>query len=147
MKTSRAFATVAAQLADPAVITDPQGRVEWINAAFTDLCGYTLAEMKGRKPGHLLQGPATDATAAAELRAAVHEQRSTSAELINYHKNGRPYAVWISLNPLHDRTGRLVGYMAVERETSRLHHELRRLETEVAELYDILCRVGATQAA
>lgn len=147
MKTPRTFAKVATQLADPAVITDPQGRVEWINAAFTAMCGYTLAEMKGRKPGHLLQGPDTDPEAVAELRSAVREHRSASVELVNYRKNGEPYAVWITINPLHDRTGRLIGFMAIERETSRLFRELRRLENEVADLYSIVCRVGAGQAA
>jgi PAS domain S-box-containing protein len=147
MKPPRAFATVANQLADPAVITDPQGRVEWINPAFTDMCGYTLAELKGRKPGHLLQGPDTDPETVAELRRAIRERCGVSVELINYRKNGEPYAVWITLNPLHDRTGQLVGYMAVERETSLRLRELRRLENEVADLYAIVCHVGAGQAA
>lgn len=147
MKPPRAFATVATQLADPAVITDPQGRVEWINAAFADMCGYTLAELKGRKPGHLLQGPDTDPETVAELSRAIRQCRGVSVELINYRKNGDPYAVWITLNPLHDRSGQLVGYMAVERETSLRLRELRRLENEVADLYDVLCRVGAGQAA
>ena len=147
MKTPRAFATVATQLADPTVITDPEGRVVWINPAFTTLCGYTLTEMKGRKPGHLLQGPASDPEAIAELRQAIREQRTASVELINYHKNGAPYAVWITVNPLQDRSGEHIGFMAIERETSRLQRELRRLENEVAELYGVLCRLGGRQPA
>jgi PAS domain S-box-containing protein len=147
MKTPRALATLAAQLADPAIITDQQGNAVWINSAFTDLCGYTLAEMKGRKPGHLLQGPDSDPATVAELRRAVREQRRASVELVNYRKNGEPYAVWITLNPLHDRTGRHLGFMAVERETSLRLRELRRLENEVTDLYGILCRVGVGQAA
>lgn len=147
MKPPRAFATVANQLADPVVITDPQGRVEWVNEPFTALCGYTPAELKGRKPGDLLQGPATDPEAVSALRRAVRLARPLSVELINYHKNGEPYSVWISLNPLRDHAGGLVGFMAIERETSSLHRELRRLETEVTELYAIVCHVCADQAA
>lgn len=147
MKPPRAIATLATQLADPAVLTDPEGRVTWINSAFTRLCGYTLPELRGRKPGHLLQGPATDPVAVAKLRSALHQHRAASVELVNYRKNGEPYAVWISLNPLHDRTGQLVGFMAIERETSHLHRELRRLETEVAELYAAVCHACTGHAA
>ena len=33
------------------VVTDPAGRVLWINAAFTQLCGYGVEELRGRTPG------------------------------------------------------------------------------------------------
>src|SRR5688572_20794536 len=42
------------------VVTSPEGLVEWVNPAFTEMCGYTLDELRGRKLGPLLQGAATD---------------------------------------------------------------------------------------
>jgi len=145
MKTSRSLALVAKQLTEPVVITDAAGRVQWINSAFTDLCGYTLDEMKGRKPGELLQGPDTDPAAIATLHDAVVLCRPASIELVNYRKNGEPYTVWITLHPLRDRDDKPAGFMAIERETSSIQRELRRLESEVTELYGILCRLGTGQ--
>ncbi len=147
MKTPRSLASVAKQLSDPVVLTDAEGRVEWINAAFTAMCGYTLEEMKGLKPGDLLQGPDTDPAAVVTLHDAVALHRPASVELVNYRKNGEPYVVWITLHPLRDRDGRPAGFMAIERETSAMQRELRRLESEVTELYAILCRVGTAQPA
>lgn len=43
------------------VITDLSGHVIWVNAAFTKISGYQLNEMKGKKPGRMLQGKETDA--------------------------------------------------------------------------------------
>ena len=57
------------------VICDPNGRFEWANAAFFSMCGYSQEELKGRKPGSLLQGAETDPEAAGRLRQAVRERR------------------------------------------------------------------------
>jgi PAS domain S-box-containing protein len=147
MKTPRSLAPVARQLADAVVLTDPEGRVEWINPAFTKLCGYTFEEMIGRKPGALLQGPDSDPVAIDTMRAAIRERYAVTVEIVNYRKDGEPYIVSISLSPLFNRSRRLTGFMAVERETSAMRRELRRLENEIAELYGILCHVTAETGA
>jgi PAS domain S-box-containing protein len=143
MKTPRLLTPVAEQLSDAIILADPQGRVTWVNPAFTRLCGYTLEEMRGQKPGHFLQGPDTDPEAAARMSHAIRERQPIEVELVNYRKNGVPYVVAISLTPLRDRAGKHTGFMAIERETSSIQREFRRLENEVAQLYGILCRVGA----
>lgn len=147
MKTPRSLAAVAEQLSDAIVITDPQGRVAWLNPAFTRLSGYTLDELRGQKPGRFLQGKDTDPESAALLHHAISQRQPVAVELLNYHKDGRPYLVAITLNPLHDRAGRFIGFMAVERETSAVRREIRRLEEEVGQLYEILCHVGAKSPA
>lgn len=147
MKTPRFFTPTAIQISDPVVVTDTLGRVQWINSAFTRMCGYTLEELKGRKPGELLQGAETDPAEVATLRAAVRQRRPAVVELVNYRKNGEAYPVWISLDPLVDDTGEFIGFMAVERETTALHQRLRQLENEVTELYEILCRRETSGAA
>lgn len=143
MKTPRFLAPVVEQLSDAILITDRHGCVAWLNPAFTRLSGYTLAELRGRKPGHILQGPDTDPESAALLRHAIRQRQPIAVELLNYRKTGEPYMVSITLSPLRDRGGRLTGFTAIERETSDTQREIRRLENEVAQLYGILCHVGA----
>lgn len=146
MKTPRLLAPVAEQLSDAIVITDLQGRITWFNPAFSRLCGYTLDDLRGQKPGRFLQGPHTDPESVALLRHAIREREPATVELVNYRKSGEPYTVSISLSPLRNRSGKVTGFMAVERETSAVQRELRRLENEVAQLYAILCRVGTAEA-
>ncbi len=101
---------------DPMVVTNKAGLIEWINPAFTDLCGHTLSEIKGRKPGHLLQGPDTDQTTVQRIREAVHERRPCREELINYHKDGTRYRVEINITPILDDDGEPLWFVGKERK-------------------------------
>lgn len=98
------------------VLADTEGRIRWVNSNFMEMCGYSLEELRGRKPGHLLQGPATDPTAAEEMRSAVRECRPTRVEMVNYHKNGSPYWVAIQMSPVMGENERPTGFVAVEQE-------------------------------
>ena len=71
------------------VVTDRDGAIDWVNAALTRMCGYTVDELRGVRPGPLLQGPATAAATLAIVRAAMAERRSFDFELLNYAKDGR----------------------------------------------------------
>lgn len=98
------------------VVTNPQGFVQWVNDAFTEMCGYSLDELRGRKLGPMLQGELTDRAAAGRMRAAVHAQSSCHEELINYHKDGTPYWVRISISPIMDESGAARWLVAREEE-------------------------------
>ena len=94
----------------PVIFADMQARLQWINPAFTQMCGYTLQEARGRKPGCMLQGADTAPEAVAALRDAVRNRVAVKQTLINYHRLGQPYKVEIDLRPVSN------GYIAVERE-------------------------------
>lgn len=98
------------------VVTGPEGLVEWINPAFTAMCGYSLTELKGRKPGQLLQGPETDAAAVDRIRLAVRNRLPCREQLVNYHKDGTLYRVDIAIAPVLDDAGHPLWFVATERE-------------------------------
>jgi PAS domain S-box-containing protein len=115
----RIFAALAPQAApadEPMVVTNPAGLVEWINPAFTGLCGYTLPELSGRKPGALLQGPRTDRTAVDRIRRAMQELRPCHETLLNYHKDGSPYRVDVRITPILDDDRQPLWFVAQERK-------------------------------
>ena len=141
MKKDHSFTPVAQQLTDAIIITDAKGRVDWINPAFTRLCGYSLEELKGQKPGPILQGPQTDPSTSQALHKAIHRGRKVSVEIVNYHKKKYPYSVWISLNPIKDKSGKVTGFLAVERDPTAVQCEMRKLETDIARLYEIICHL------
>jgi PAS domain S-box-containing protein len=104
-------------LVGPRVWTDTSGHVIGINSAFTGLCGYSFREIAGRKPGHFLQGEATDQASIAALRTAINEGREHRTEMLNYHRDGTPYWVKIHVTPVHDELGNLTGFEAEEEKT------------------------------
>lgn len=95
------------------VETDRHGGIVAINPAFTGLCGYHFSEIRGRKPGSFLQGAGTDPAVVATLRQAVKNGEPCTVEILNYHKDGSPYRVRISLEPIHT-DGELTGFRAAE---------------------------------
>jgi len=119
---SRLLASLAAhpQPAEPdaLVVANPAGHVEWVNPAFTALCGFSLDELRGRKPGHLLQGAATDPAAVARIRDAVQARRPCREVLTNYHKNGSAYRVDLAITPILDDANEPLWFIARERRVT-----------------------------
>jgi len=135
---SRRFAALADQLSESLVITDREGRITWANRAFTGLCGYRKQEVLGKKPGDFLQGEATDPEAVAELREAIRELRPLHSEILNYRKDGTPYWADIHLDPVKNRVGEVMGFVAVVLDVSKTVRNRRELEGEVVEVYGAL---------
>ncbi len=100
----------------PRVETDAEGRIVAINPAFTGLCGYSFSEVRGRKPGSLLQGPETDPAAIDVLRQGIRQGQACTTRMVNYHKNGSTYRVEIAIEPIRDDSGTVTGFRAVERK-------------------------------
>lgn len=98
------------------VVTDRSGRIEWVNESFTALCGYGLDELRGRKPGELLQGIETDRAAVEQLREAQRAAVACNVELVNYHKDGSLYRVAVRMSPFFDDAGAPLWFVARERK-------------------------------
>ena len=90
--------------------------VEWVNPAFTAMCGYSLDELRGKNLGPILQGIGTDRATADRMRQAVHACRPCRETILNYHKNGTPYWVEVAINPILDDAGQPLWVVARERE-------------------------------
>ncbi len=128
--------SVAVQTTDnPVVITDPEGRAEWVNDAFVRRTGYGLDEVVGRVPGHLLQGPDTDPATVDLMRACVTERREFTCEVLNYTREGVPYWIALDVRPIVGDDGSVTGFVAVQTDVTkrRLTEEALVAAKEVAE--------------
>jgi len=133
------MAKVAQRTTNAVVITDDQRRVTWVNEGFTRISGYTLDEVRGRVPGHLLQSGNTDPATVRVMREELGRGHGFRAEVCNRSKDGRDYWVDIDVRPLHDARGQLSGFMAVETditETRSARMHLERLAREQAVMLD-----------
>ena len=100
------------------VITDSGGLIEYVNTGFTKLTGYNFAEVAGRKPGAVLQGPATDAGTVARVRAKLAARQPFYDEILNYTKSGEPYWISLSINPVLNGQGELVRFVSIQADVT-----------------------------
>ena len=131
---ARKLALVAARTDNAVVITDPLGHIEWVNEGFTRITGYAPAECIGRKPGSFLQGPATDPETVLHMRNRIARGEGFKVEIVNYHKRGHSYWLAIEVQPIHDATGRLVNFMAIESDVTARHEADKAIRRHAAEL-------------
>jgi PAS domain S-box-containing protein len=109
------------------VITDRHGRTEWVNHAFTKKTGYTIDDMRGRKPGAVLQGPETNLDTVREIRDALRAGVSFETELVNYTRNHEPYWVQCAITPVRGSDGRVERFVAIQTDST----EWRRTQAEL----------------
>lgn len=132
------FKTVAEHLGDPVVITDARGRCRWANAAFTALCGHRLDDLTGHKPGRLLQGSDTNAETVRRIRRRLKNRQPVREEILNYHADGDPYWVHLSISPIRDCAGTVTHFVAFATEISRRKDREHSDERLIVDLYSAI---------
>lgn len=128
------LALVAQRTSNAVVITDAQRKITWVNDGFERITGYCAADVIGRTPGHLVQFDGTDASTTARLRSALNRGEGFHCELLNRGKHGRIYWVELEIQPLHNRAGDLIGFMAIESDIT----DRRALQAEVERSAQVL---------
>ena len=121
---------VASNTDNMVIITDHEGRTEWVNAAFTKRTGYTLHDLIGRKPGEVLQGNGTDREVVAQIGADVRAGRSLQTEILNYTKQGEPYWVQFQITPIRSTQGDVDRFVSIQTDMTDVH--LTRVALESA---------------
>jgi diguanylate cyclase (GGDEF)-like protein/PAS domain S-box-containing protein len=106
------------QSSDGVILTDPQGNIRQVNPAFSEITGFSQAEVVGQNP-RLLQSGRHDAAFYATLWAQLLEQGQWSGEIWNRRKDGSVYPQWTRILALRGEQGGLLGYLAQFSDISR----------------------------
>jgi diguanylate cyclase (GGDEF)-like protein/PAS domain S-box-containing protein len=99
------------------LITDAHGRIERVNQAFTQITGYTEAEVQGRDPSLLKSGYHNEAFYE-EMWRALREQGYWEGHILNRRRNGEVFPEWESITAVRDEQGVVQHYVAVFHELS-----------------------------
>jgi PAS domain S-box-containing protein len=113
---TRKLALIASLTDNGVVLTDTDGRVEWVNDGFVKITGYTLEDIVGKTPGSVLQGEKTDPSTVARMREHLARREGFTAQVLNYGKSGRENWLLIEVRPMKDEAGSVTGYMAIQRD-------------------------------
>jgi diguanylate cyclase (GGDEF)-like protein/PAS domain S-box-containing protein len=108
----RKLSSAIEQSYNSVVITDPEGKVEYVNPKFTELTGYTAAEVLGKKPDFWQSGD-TAGGIYAGLWETIQGGNDWHGELKNRKKDGTSYWVAESISPLRDESGEITHYICM----------------------------------
>ena len=99
------------------LITDRNGRIEWVNQAFSRLTGYSLPEVIGQTP-RLLKSGKQDAVYYQRLWATILSGEVWSHETEERHKDGSLYTVQQTITPIQDETNEITHFISIQEDIS-----------------------------
>lgn len=99
------------------LITDTNGRIEYVNPHFTLLTGYSLEEAVGQTPRILTSGE-TSSEAYRELWQTILAGGEWRGEFHNRKKNGELYWEEALIAPIRDDAGKITHFIAIKEDIS-----------------------------
>ncbi len=110
-------------------ITDLDGRITYVNAAFEKTTGYGRDEVVGQNPRILKSGVQSAAFYEA-MWATLTSGRPWAGDLVNRRKDGSTVTEAAVISPIRDARGEISGYVAGKRDVT----QMRALEGRSAAL-------------
>jgi PAS domain S-box-containing protein len=131
------------QAKESILITDaqldfPGPRIIFVNPAFTRMTGYAAEEVIGKTP-RILQGPRTDKRVLRRLRQKLEQHEVFEGVTIQNRRDGTEYFQEWQVMPLHDDSGNVTHYVAIQRditERKRTEQALRESEAKFSKIFE-----------
>jgi len=99
------------------LITDRKGHILSVNAAFTQLTGYSAEETAGKTPA-LLKSGAQDQSFYETMWQTILAGNVWHGELVNRRKDGTVYHEEMSITPVRDEAGNIQNFVAIKQDIS-----------------------------
>jgi len=114
------------------VITDTDGRIEYVNPIFTQMTGFTPEELIGKTPAVIKSG-LTLPDVYEDLWRTIKSGGVWRGEMRNRKKNGELYWEYEIISPVKNEHGEIVNFIAAKEDiTERKHREEDLLRLRLA---------------
>ncbi len=108
---------VLEQSRESILVADTQFNIVMVNKAFTDISGYTQAEVLG-KSLQLLDSQGHDGVFFKALQECVSTLSSWSGELWSRRRNGTEFPAWMTISVVRDALGQACNYVFISNDIS-----------------------------
>jgi PAS domain S-box-containing protein len=129
------------------IITNPEGRIEYVNPKFCEVTGYTVAEALGQNPRILKSGKMPPETYR-QLWDALAAGKEWRGEFLNCKKNGEMYWESASISPIVNEAGVTTHYLAVKEDITErkqaekaLHEAKEQLQYILDNTHDVIFQI------
>ncbi|HPE55875.1 MAG TPA: PAS domain S-box protein [Bacteroidales bacterium] len=114
------------------VITDIDGRIEYVNPFFTKVTGYTAEEAIGNFPNVLKSGEQNDQYYK-DLWTNISNGKVWEGEFVNKNKKGEVFCEKAVIAPIFNTKGKITNYIALKQDVTsnrRTEIELQKVRSE-----------------
>lgn len=108
-------------------ITDPDGNIQAVNQAFTDITGYSAQEAVGQNP-RILKSERHDHAFYQSMWQSLTLKGQWSGEIWNRKKSGQAYPEFLSISAIRNKDGEAKNYMAVFHDISEMKTKEKQIE-------------------
>ncbi|RTL52341.1 MAG: PAS domain S-box protein [Sphingobacteriales bacterium] len=128
---------------DAVIITEaepielPGPKILYVNAAFTEMTGFTAEEVIGKTP-RILQGTDTNKAELEKLKKALKAWQPCEITVLNYKKNGESFWCNMQIKPITNEQGWYTHWISIERDIT----EQKKLQTLLDESNE-LAQIGS----
>ena len=120
------------QSSNTIVITDINGKIEYVNKKFADLTGYTKQEALGGNPD-ILRSESTENETYKDLWTTILTGNVWQGEIKNKKKSGELYWERIKITPVVDENDLITNFIAIKDDITREKNITKRLEQSLEE--------------
>jgi PAS domain S-box-containing protein len=129
---------IATKAKSGVIISDAHGRIEWVNESFEQTTGYSLEEVRGKKPKDFLQHDSiTNKEALVKLSEALAKKENIEVTILNVAKNGHPYYNQLQITPVFDEEGNHINFIALQKDITP-EEEAKRALVKVNSRFELI---------
>lgn len=108
------------------MITDSEGKIEYVNPKFTAITEYEISDLRGKNPKVLDSGQIPRETFQ-ELWATIRSGKEWHGELLNRKKSGILFWSKQSIAPVFDASGRITHFVSIQEDFSESRKQAEQL--------------------
>jgi PAS domain S-box-containing protein len=122
---------------DVIFLTDTDGTITFANPEFTRLYGYRVDEIVGKVTPRILRSGILPQPIYEDLWRKLTSGRVFKGEMVNRTKDGKLVCVEASANPVLDEDGKIIGFLAAQRDITAQKAVSLALQRKTNELQSI----------
>jgi sigma-B regulation protein RsbU (phosphoserine phosphatase) len=123
------------------MITNLDGRIEYVNQGFSRLTGYSPEEVIGRNP-RLLQSGRTSGDSYHELWKCIRAGEEWHGEIQNRKKDGELYWALETVTPIRGAAGKVTRYLSLQQDITQQKRDREALQESEERFRQVAEMVG-----
>ncbi|ABR47647.1 diguanylate cyclase/phosphodiesterase with PAS/PAC and GAF sensor(s) [Alkaliphilus metalliredigens QYMF] len=130
-KELRLFGKILENNTEGVIITNEQGIIEWVNCAFSEITGYSFAEIKGHNYNVFHSGIHSDIFYE-DMWKQIKDKGSWSGEIWSKNKQGHIFPGWLTINSISNDENHTTHYVSIFKDLS----DKKRIDNRMSELQE-----------